>query len=188
MEFLFLAGEVTLDFLNTRPVVDGESAEQLDSGHATLRWMRAAELITEHECQRAIRRLAADHRLPTLARALREAVRALVEAATGANRSTTRPLATFNRFLLAPQLRLQEGRFVMWRPYHPTDATQALAPIAAHAAGFLAGADLSLLRRCENPACVLFFYDTSRSHTRRWCNMQRCGNRMKVAEFRRRRR
>jgi predicted RNA-binding Zn ribbon-like protein len=30
---------------------------------------------------------------------------------------------------------------------------------------------------------VLLFLDTSRSHTRRWCSMEQCGNRSKVAAF-----
>jgi predicted RNA-binding Zn ribbon-like protein len=39
-----------------------------------------------------------------------------------------------------------------------------------------------LLRRCANhDTCVLMFLDTSRSHTRRWCSMELCGNRSKVA-------
>ena len=42
-------------------------------------------------------------------------------------------------------------------------------------------ADLALVKKCENPVCVLFFYDTSKNHSRRWCSMSVCGNRMKVA-------
>lgn len=36
------------------------------------------------------------------------------------------------------------------------------------------------LRRCAHPACVLYFYDTSRNGTRRWCSMDVCGNRAKA--------
>jgi predicted RNA-binding Zn ribbon-like protein len=42
-------------------------------------------------------------------------------------------------------------------------------------------ADPSLVKKCENAACVLFFYDTTKNHSRRWCSMRVCGNRMKVA-------
>jgi predicted RNA-binding Zn ribbon-like protein len=41
--------------------------------------------------------------------------------------------------------------------------------------------DLSAVRRCSNPACPLLFLDTSKSGRRRWCSMQTCGNRAKVA-------
>lgn len=36
------------------------------------------------------------------------------------------------------------------------------------------------VRRCAHPACVLYFYDTSRNGTRRWCSMEACGNRAKA--------
>jgi predicted RNA-binding Zn ribbon-like protein len=37
------------------------------------------------------------------------------------------------------------------------------------------------IRRCDHPACVLYFYDTSRNGTRRWCSMDGCGSRAKAA-------
>lgn len=36
------------------------------------------------------------------------------------------------------------------------------------------------IRRCQNPACVLWFFDTTRNGTRRWCSMAACGNRAKA--------
>jgi predicted RNA-binding Zn ribbon-like protein len=36
------------------------------------------------------------------------------------------------------------------------------------------------IRRCQHPACVLWFYDTTRHGTRRWCSMATCGNRAKA--------
>jgi predicted RNA-binding Zn ribbon-like protein len=63
---------------------------------------------------------------------------------------------------------------------------QLLVPVAESAATLLSRGDLSLVRRCENPACILFFYDTTRNHGRRWCSMTACGNRAKVAAHYRR--
>ena len=37
------------------------------------------------------------------------------------------------------------------------------------------------VRRCAHPNCVLYFYDTSKNGTRRWCSMAVCGNRAKAA-------
>jgi len=59
-------------------------------------------------------------------------------------------------------------------------------PVAHYAANFFATADYSAIRKCENPTCILFFYDTSKNHSRRWCSMELCGNRSKVAAFRER--
>jgi len=61
-----------------------------------------------------------------------------------------------------------------------------LAAIARSGAEILAEAPSAPLRICSNPGCGLFFYDTSRTHRRRWCSMSRCGNRHKVAAFSRR--
>jgi predicted RNA-binding Zn ribbon-like protein len=36
------------------------------------------------------------------------------------------------------------------------------------------------IRGCANPDCVLWFLDTSRPGTRRWCSMAACGNREKA--------
>jgi predicted RNA-binding Zn ribbon-like protein len=42
---------------------------------------------------------------------------------------------------------------------------------------------MSMLRECGNPECRWLFLDTSKNHTRRWCDMKICGNRMKARRF-----
>jgi len=71
----------------------------------------------------------------------------------------------------------------------PTDGgVRALAfRIAASFGEFLADADRTRLKVCENPDCLWVFYDETRSRTRRWC-ADSCGNLMKVRRFRARRR
>jgi predicted RNA-binding Zn ribbon-like protein len=56
------------------------------------------------------------------------------------------------------------------------------------ASDLLCRGDLALVKRCANPACGVFFYDTLKNHTRRWCSTTECGNRMRVAAHYRRRR
>jgi predicted RNA-binding Zn ribbon-like protein len=65
-------------------------------------------------------------------------------------------------------------------------ARQVLVPIAESAAWLLEHGDPSLVRRCEGPACVLLFYDTTRNRSRRWCSMEGCGSRAKAAAYYRR--
>jgi predicted RNA-binding Zn ribbon-like protein len=43
--------------------------------------------------------------------------------------------------------------------------------------------NMRLLRACEKPDCRWLFLDTSKNHTRRWCDMKICGNRMKARRF-----
>ena len=68
----------------------------------------------------------------------------------------------------------------------PVTFTQALSTLARDAVDVLSGPSTRRIRRCTAPDCHLLFLDTSRPGTRRWCSMQRCGNRAKARQFRRR--
>ena len=60
---------------------------------------------------------------------------------------------------------------------------QALSTLARDAVTVLAVTD-GRVRRCAG--CGMVFRDESRTDNRRWCSMQRCGNRAKVRAHRRR--
>jgi predicted RNA-binding Zn ribbon-like protein len=70
----------------------------------------------------------------------------------------------------------------------PVTAAQVLATCATDAVNLLTGPAAERLRQCGAGDCYLVFVDTSRSGRRRWCSMERCGNRAKVASFRNRHR
>src|SRR2546422_11122302 len=75
------------------------------------------------------------------------------------------------------------------RLFQPREPIHLLVPVAESASELLCHGDLALVLKCENPRCILYFYDTTKNHARRWCSMTVCGNRMKVpAHYRRRRR
>lgn len=61
---------------------------------------------------------------------------------------------------------------------------QVLAPLAEATAKLIAQGDFSLVKHCEHKDCVLWFYDKTKAHKRRWCSMKVCGNRHKVMKFR----
>jgi predicted RNA-binding Zn ribbon-like protein len=48
--------------------------------------------------------------------------------------------------------------------------------LALAAAGLLASDELALVGRCANEPCGWLFVDLTRSHTRRWCSSEGCGN------------
>ena len=122
------------------------------------------------------------------ARELRETVRRLVE---GRKAGTPLHLAPLNKFLGEAsshlELRLHsDGSVAAERVWTQCTAQQALAPLAEAAAELLAVGDFRLVRQCESQTCVLWFYDRTKSHQRRWCSMASCGNRHKMAAFRKR--
>jgi predicted RNA-binding Zn ribbon-like protein len=61
---------------------------------------------------------------------------------------------------------------------HPEQVVWLVADAAAE---LLSSPLLGRVRKCASQACVLYFADTSRRGTRRWCSMQVCGNREKAA-------
>jgi predicted RNA-binding Zn ribbon-like protein len=63
-----------------------------------------------------------------------------------------------------------------------------LISIARDAIALFGSETSERIRQCEGETCALLFLDTSRSGDRRWCSMAGCGNKAKVADFRRRQR
>ena len=71
-----------------------------------------------------------------------------------------------------------------------TDATsqEALSTVARHAVELLSGPDVPLLKECGNPECTRVYIDRSRGGRRQWCAMEPCGNKLKAAAYRARKR
>ena len=70
---------------------------------------------------------------------------------------------------LAPARTLQAGELA-WQP----------AVLAAANLHDLLETAPERVKHCQNPDCVLWFFDTTRNGTRRWCSMAVCGSRMKA--------
>jgi predicted RNA-binding Zn ribbon-like protein len=186
--FLFLGNQLALDFLNTRPVQNGEPVELLADFRTLLGWFKAAGLLSSHQAVAVQRRWgnsgAARRTLRTLLN-LREKLRGEIlawESGEPIGRTTVEEL---NNLLAEHPMRTrlkahgdayaEELWFEVRRP------EDMVAPLAHAAATLLANVDRNRVRKCEQ--CVLHFQDTSKKGTRRWCSMQLCGNRVKVAAY-----
>ena len=183
----FVADHPALDFLNTAAMVDGELRDFLADDSAVLRWLERAGLSTPGAAKVCRRH---PGRLTICARELREAFRAGVLCRKGKRVANVTAL---NRLLggrgAFSQIDWRKGQLPRRvRLRHVGSPEDLLAPLAESMADLLVDADFALVRRCENPECVLWFYDRTKAHRRRWCSMAVCGNRMKVAAFRARQR
>lgn len=69
------------------------------------------------------------------------------------------------------------------REWRLSSVADALGVIAADAISILAGERDGRLALCASPTCQAAFFDTSQSRTRKWCEMNTCGNRQKKARF-----
>ncbi|MFE1753746.1 CGNR zinc finger domain-containing protein [Streptomyces anandii] len=119
------------------------------------------------------------------ARAVREAVHRLVTARRLGADHDAGALELLNATARGPAAVPQltaEGRW--------TEATprEALAAVARQAVELLSGPDAPLLKECGAPGCTRVYIDRSRGMRRRWCGMDPCGNRVKAAAYRGRRR
>jgi predicted RNA-binding Zn ribbon-like protein len=68
------------------------------------------------------------------------------------------------------------------------DVRGLLAELAREGVSLLGGDFKDRIRQCEGPPCAVLFVDASRKGDRRWCSMSACGNKAKVAEWRKRER
>jgi predicted RNA-binding Zn ribbon-like protein len=70
-----------------------------------------------------------------------------------------------------------------WLTSTENSARLPLWMLSAATERLLLSEDMERVRACENIECRWLFLDNSKSHTRRWCDMKLCGNRLKARRF-----
>lgn len=81
------------------------------------------------------------------------------------------------------QLRQCDGRYQQRLLPLTHDWAWVRAEIAASLGDLLCRGEPARVRICQNPECGWFFYDETKSRTKRWCD-DSCANLMKVRRFR----
>lgn len=183
MEAPLVGDHLALDMLNTEARDDGTAIDFWTSADDVLAWLSrqniAAKGVVNHQ-----ELLAQAHALRTLARRL-------IGRRQEGKSDTDADIAGLNRYLhasvSAPHLeRDDEGQLKLTRTATGATVAALLGPLAEAVAQLLVEGDFALVRQCEHPDCILWFYDRTKSHKRRWCSMAVCGNRYKAAQFRQR--
>jgi predicted RNA-binding Zn ribbon-like protein len=181
-EFLFVAAAPVLDFLNTEIMSEGAPADLLAGGDDLVRWL-AESGVADRTGLQELRAASGAQRESWFREAvkLRGALRALFTRLAGGQRLRDADLEPLNDALAKAggQMRVERADESASFDFVPRAVTPSFL-IARAAATFLASADLSFVRQCQGEGCILFFHDTTKSHTRRWCSMAVCGNRTKV--------
>ncbi len=119
------------------------------------------------------------------ARELREAIYSLVTARLADCPLPASAVAAVNRQAAGVPVAMRLGNTGTSRSGR---ASQALSELARETVEIIAGGDAALLRECGHPDCTQVYLDRSRGRRREWCAMQTCGNRVKAAALRARRR
>jgi predicted RNA-binding Zn ribbon-like protein len=184
-----------LDFVNTEIIERGRRVDLLGDFADLVGWLEQAHVLTVTQAKQVLRRWGQTSkgvRALSEARDFRRMLREMVEGIVHGKRPPALVLHKINVLLRCRTgevtlVRTRQG-FERRVSFQPRDPSHLLVPLAESASDLLCHGDLSLILKCENPRCILYFYDTTKNHARRWCSMAVCGNRMKVAAHHRRRR
>ena len=189
--------DLALDFANTSSGRGTPThCEHLLRAEHVIAWARHARVLTAADCECVLRKLSRGQRSArkflTSAVALRDLVYSIA-AAIAAKREPEQDLVRrltriHGRCIARARLLPMAGGFVWaWDASEaPLEAT--LGPIALSALTLLTQVEFSRIRQCEGDACGWLFFDTTKNKSRRWCEMEVCGNRARQRRFHARRR
>ncbi|KUM88706.1 MULTISPECIES: CGNR zinc finger domain-containing protein [Streptomyces] len=172
----FRLGKVlATSFTGTLSERHGDAVERIPTPHRLVDWL-AVNGLTVDSCTPA---------QLDLARELRESIHAAATAAAIQDALPASAVQVINDRSIqgraAPVLTPEGER--RWRLSSASRVEDALGVIAADAISIIAGERDGKLALCASPTCQAAFFDTSQSRTRKWCDMNTCGNRQKKARF-----
>ncbi|MFF7312616.1 ABATE domain-containing protein [Streptomyces sp. NPDC008137] len=162
-------------FTGTLSERHGDPVERIPTPHRLIDWLAVYGL--------AVDSCTADQL--DLARELRESIHAAATAAATQDALPASAVHVIND-------RSAQGRAAAiltpdgkrrWRLSSASSVEDALSVIAADAIDIISGERDGKLALCASPTCQAAFFDTSQSRTRKWCDMNTCGNRQKKARF-----
>lgn len=187
-----VAKNLAIDFANT--VVDprGEPAGAIGSWHDLIAFLETAAAMPRHQSARYREWAKRDPRdcsaTFALALELRDEIRKILAALAGGAKVRGEWVQSVNRVFRDQAgfetLALFKGKWKLTRVTQKQSSSELLLPIAESAAEIVRQGAEAHIRKCANPACVLYFQDFA--GRRRWCSMAICGNRAKVAAHARR--
>jgi predicted RNA-binding Zn ribbon-like protein len=191
-----LAGEIGLAFANTAAWhASARPEEGLKSYRDLVEWCRRAELLDPARAtallREARRRPASASAVLRRAVGLREAIYRIVVSLLRHVAPDRGDLTVFNRAMGAAlhHAHVAPGRGgLIWRWAEDGRALDAMLwPIVGSAADLLTSERRGRIGQCaDDRGCGWLFLDTTRNHSRRWCEMGDCGNRAKARRHYRR--
>jgi predicted RNA-binding Zn ribbon-like protein len=186
-----LGGDLCLDFANT--VGDHKSdepSEHLASYADLVAWSQHASALTNRAAQQMLddgaQRPAAANNVFQRALVLREAIYRIFTAIAEGKSPKPADLdlvngALANGLVHSRIISTKAGFRWDWTDENPLDRMMWL--IARSAADLLTSGNLARVRQCGDDKCGWLFLDTTKNRSRRWCDMNDCGNRAKARRY-----
>ena len=189
--FELSGGHPALDLVNTLDWRFRESGpEELLEGYAdVVRFTEQTGLMNAADARKLIRSVPESKaaKVVSAVRDLREAAADALYAVVDGNSpsaSVVKRLEHCFRSARQNQELKWDGEKLQWTlPQTSSLPASPLWLLSLSTYSLLVSDQMHLLRECGNAECRWLFVDTSKNHTRRWCNMKICGNRMKARRF-----
>jgi predicted RNA-binding Zn ribbon-like protein len=166
--------------------------ERLHSYEELVRWAEAQNLLSQSAARKlmgdAAARPASAGRALQRAVILREAIYRIFTASVHGLAPAEADIAGLNGAIQnltngAQIRRTAEGYAWNWN-VDPQALDSLLGPVALSAAELLISKDLGRVGQCaDDRGCGWLFLDTSKNHSRRWCDVKDCGNRARQRRF-----
>lgn len=199
-KYQLIGGALCLDLCNTvGGTREGIARENLHSYEHFLEWCKQAGVVSDPEAatlqQEQMRNPGQSAEVLNRVVELREAIYRIFMALARQGTPAQPDLAILNGELERSLKRLQvssepngKGFAWTWAKDHMT-LDYPLGPLAHSAADLLiAQGGCCRIRQCHADNCGWLFVDSSKNHSRCWCDMRDCGNRAKVRRHRQKRR
>ncbi len=187
--FDFVSNRLCLDFSNTLHDRGTSTPRDHFSTYSDLvRWSQAAGILLPEETQILLEEAVHYPVEATLvlqeAIVLRETMYRIFSAIVREVAPVTADMQALNAAYAEAMSRaciVQKGDGFVWDWNGKETALERMMwDIVRSAAELLVSEELSLMRECAGEDCGWLFLDTSKNHSRRWCDMKSCGNRAKV--------
>ncbi len=192
-KFPAVGNNLSLDFINTKIIENGELKDLLTDFTDLAAWAAAADLLEKSKAERLVDEWKDSAEInDAFRRAIdfREMLREMAANLASGKTVSKRAIAAINGEIQnqsgAIEIRRTENGFEKSFRADYRTPRQLLAPVAESAADLLCYGDSARIKKCSGENCVLYFYDTTKNRARRWCDMTICGNRAKSAAFYRR--
>ena len=192
--FRLYAGHPALELVNTLDLRFSAQPEELLPTYQDLLRLAAQMRLMPPEQARKLGRTVDEkdgRRVLSSVIELREALAAVLYAWTDHGKPPAGAMRVLQRHFQAAAIERQLGvgdyQLVWTWAGREQQAEIPWWKLAQAAAELLVSPDAQLIKDCGDPACRWLFLDLSKNHTRRWCDMKTCGNRMKARRHQARR-
>jgi predicted RNA-binding Zn ribbon-like protein len=188
--FKLLAGHAALELVNTLDLRFSSSPEELIPSYRDLLRLAAQLRLLSADQERKLARTVREkdgQRLLASAVELREALAAVLYAWTDGAKPPAGQIEILEKHFHAAALHRSLQPRLARLAWSWADAEQQaeipLWKLAQAASDLLVSTDAERIIVCGDPTCRWLFLDLSKNHTRRWCDMKTCGNRMKARRY-----